>query len=52
MKFILIHLRKSIRLILLLVFGACLIGAILYFLYKPTYAVYLDGELIGYTDEK
>lgn len=52
MKFILIHLRKSIRLIILLLLGACLIGAILYFLYKPTYAVYLDGELVGYTDEK
>ena len=52
MKFVLIHLRKSVRLILLLLIGACLIGAILYFLYKPTYAVYLDGELVGYTDEK
>ena len=52
MKFILIHLRKSIRLILLLLIGACLIGAILYFLYRPMYAVYLDGELVGYTEEK
>ena len=52
MKFILINLRKSIRLILLLLIGACLIGAILYFLYRPMYAVYLDGELIGYTEEK
>lgn len=52
MKFIFVHLRKSIRLIMLLLLGACLIGALLYFLYKPMYAVYLDGELIGYTEEK
>ena len=52
MKFILVHLRKSIRLILVLLLGALLIGAILYFLYKPMYAVYLDGEVIGYTDDK
>lgn len=52
MKFIFVHLRKSIRLIMLLLIGACLIGALLYFLYKPMYAVYLEGELIGYTEGK
>jgi len=52
MKFILVHLRKSIRLLLVLLLGALLIGAILYFLYKPMYAVYLEGEVIGYTDDK
>lgn len=52
MKFILVHLRKSIRLILVLLLGALLIGAILYFLYKPMYAVYINGEVIGYTEDK
>ena len=52
MKVILYHLRKSFRLILLLLAGAISIGILLYFLYKPMYAVYLDGELIGYTEDK
>lgn len=52
MKIILYHLRKSFKLILLLLAGVILIGTLLYFLYKPMYAVYLDGELVGYTEDK
>lgn len=52
MKRILYHLRKSFKLILILLAGAILIGTLLYFLYKPMYAVYIDGELVGYTENK
>lgn len=52
MKTVLIHLRKSFKLILLLVIAFLLISAIMYCLFKPMYAVKLNGEIIGYTDAK
>lgn len=52
MKAILFHLKKPIKLLILILLGVFLIGTLLYFLYKPMYAVYLDGKLVGYTEEK
>lgn len=52
MRTILIHLRKSFKLILLLVVALLLILGIMYFLFRPMYAVRLNGQVIGYTDSK
>lgn len=52
MKTVLIHLRKSFKLILLLIVAFLLISGIMYCLFKPMYAVKLNGEIIGYTDAK
>lgn len=52
MKTLFIHLRRSIKLIILLVIALLLILGIMYFLFKPMYAVKLNGEIIGYTDAK
>ncbi|MBR3132867.1 MAG: M23 family metallopeptidase [Clostridia bacterium] len=52
MKSIIIHLRKSIRLLLLIGLGAFIIAGILYFIYKPVYKVTLNGEVLGYIDDK
>ena len=52
MKTLLIHLRKSIKLISLVVIGlSIIIGAIAY-IYKPTYSVSINGEFVGYTKNK
>lgn len=52
MKTLFIHLRKSIKLIIIVVIALLLALGILYFLFKPMYAVKLNGEIIGYTDAK
>jgi len=52
MRTILIHLRKSFKLIILLVIALFLILSMMYFLFRPMYAVRLNGQIIGYTDSK
>ena len=52
MKTLFIHLRKSIKLIIIVVIALLLALGILYFLFKPMYAVKLNGQIIGYTDAK
>lgn len=52
MRTVLIHLRKSFKLILLLAIALFMILGIMYCLFKPMYAVKLNGEIIGYTDAK
>lgn len=52
MKGILIHLRKSIKLLILLGIGIFIILAIMYMIYKPVYKVSLNGEVLGYIDNK
>lgn len=52
MKKILIHIRRTIKItILSLIAIFIIIGAVALF-YKPTYSVTLDGESIGYTENK
>ena len=52
MKRLFIHIRRSIKLIIIVAIAFLLIVGILYLLYKPMYAVKLNGEIIGYTDAK
>lgn len=51
-KNIFIHIRSSLKLILAIVIPAILIIGIISIFYKPTYAVTLNGEFIGYTKDK
>ena len=52
LKKIMIHTRKSIKMIVLLAISVFLIIGAIAFLYKPTYSVFIDGEQVGYTDNK
>ena len=52
MKKVLILLRTSIKVIVLILAGLILISGIVFFVYKPTYAVTLGDELLGYTKNK
>ena len=52
MKTFFIHFRKSIKLVLILALALLIVIGILYFLFRPMYAVKLNGEIIGYTDAK
>lgn len=51
-KNIVIHLRMWIKLIILLLIGFAIVGFIIFVVYKPMYTVILDGEFIGYTEDK
>ena len=44
--------RTSIKIIVLTIISIFLIIGAIAFFYKPTYAVSLNGELIGYTENK
>lgn len=52
MKTFFIHFRKSIKLVLILALALLIVIGILYFLFRPMYAVKLNGVIIGYTDAK
>ena len=52
MKKLFIHLRKSVKLIIIITLAFLVIIGIMYLLFKPIYAVKLNGEIIGYTDAK
>ncbi len=52
MKKLLIHIRTWIKLISVIAIAACLIVGAVAFIYKPTYSVTIDGELVGYTNNK
>lgn len=49
---IVIFLRAWIKLITMLLIGFAIIGFIVFFVYKPMYSVSLNGEFIGYTEDK
>lgn len=46
------HIKRSIRLTLLIVIAAVIVACLIAYLYKPTYSVTLNGEFIGYTQNK
>ncbi len=52
MKKILIHIRTWVKLISVAVLASCLIVGIIAYIYKPTYSVSINGEVIGYTKDK
>ena len=51
-KKIFVHLRSSLKFVLILLIPALAIIGIISAFYKPTYSVTIDGEFIGYTDDK
>lgn len=51
-KKILIHARKSIKFAILFMIAAFLIVGAITFLYKPTYSVFINGEQVGYTENR
>lgn len=52
MKKILIHIRTWVKLISVVVLASCLIVGVIAYIYKPTYSVSINGEVIGYTKDK
>lgn len=51
-KKIMIHTRSSIKFIVLFLIATFLIVGAIAFLYKPTYSVFINGEQVGYTENK
>lgn len=51
-KNIFVHIRSSLKLILTIIIPAILIIGIISIFYKPTYSVTLNGEFVGYTNDK
>ena len=49
---IFVNTKKSIKLILLIIIAVFLFIGIVAFLYKPTYRVLINGEQVGYTENK
>lgn len=49
---IVIFLRTWTKLIVLLLIGLAIIGFIVFVVYKPMYSVSLNGEFIGYTEDR
>ena len=52
LKKVMIHTKRSIKFIVLFMISTFLIVGAIAFLYKPTYGVFMDGEQIGYTENK
>lgn len=52
MKSIFVHIRSSLKLIILLVASAIIILALVKFVYKPMYSVTFNGEFVGYVQDK
>lgn len=51
-KKVMIHTKRSIKFIVLFIISTFLIIGAIAFLYKPTYSVFIDGEQVGYTENK
>ena len=51
-KKVLIHTKRSIKFIVLFMVAAFLIVGAIAFLYKPTYSVFINGEQVGYTENR
>lgn len=47
-----VHFRTTIKMIFLLLIGLALICFLILFIYKPIYSVTLNGEFIGYSEDK
>ena len=52
MKRILVYLRSSVKLISLVAIASLLIIGAVSYIYKPIYSVTLNGEFIGYSENK
>mgnify|MGYP005758537425 CR=1 FL=1 len=51
-KKVMVHARRGIKLIILFMIAIFLVIGTVAFLYKPTYSVFIDGEQVGYTENK
>lgn len=52
LKKVMIHTKRSIKFIVLFMISTFLIVGAIAFLYKPTYSVFINGEQVGYTENK
>lgn len=52
MKNIFVHIRSSLKLLLILAVSAIIILAIVKFIYRPMYSVTFNGEFVGYVQDK
>ena len=48
----LVAIRASVKLITAFIIATLLIVGVIIFLYKPIYEVYIDGEFVGYSEDK
>ncbi len=51
-KKLLIHTRRSAKIVNLVVFAGIIIAVIVFASYKTTYSVFINGEQVGYTNDK
>ena len=51
-KKVLVHTRRGIKITVLFILAAFSILGAVAFLYKPTYSVFINGEQVGYTENK
>ena len=51
-KKVIIHLKLWTKLAVIIMVALAIIGFLIFFVYKPTYSVTLNGEFIGYTEDK
>lgn len=51
-KKILVHMRRSVKFLVLFLISTFLILGAIAFLYKPTYSVFINEEHVGYTENK
>ncbi|MCI8443667.1 MAG: M23 family metallopeptidase [Clostridia bacterium] len=51
-KKVLVHTRRGIKITILFLIAAFLIVGAIAFLYKPTYSVFIEGEQVGYTEDR
>lgn len=52
LKKVWIHTRRGIKFIVLFMIAAFFIVGAIAFLYKPTYSVFINGEQVGYTEDR
>ena len=52
LKKLTVHMRKTIKFIILAIISIFLIVGVVVFIYKPTYSVSINGEHVGYTENK
>lgn len=51
-KKVMVQMKKSIKFTVLFMISIFLIVGVIAFLYKPTYSVFINGEQVGYTENK
>ncbi len=52
LKKLLLHTRRSIKMLILILLSIFLIIGLVVLFYRPTYKVYINGEQVGYTENK